>query len=94
MKKDLCRAWLGRICTELVEGLSMGFKLELATKVSKPIEMLLIVFRWQNMIFLYECKFMEAGMSSLEIPSPQTLFCLHVENGISSPENTPVHGSL
>jgi hypothetical protein len=25
MKKDLCTAWLGRICTELVEGLPTGF---------------------------------------------------------------------
>jgi hypothetical protein len=56
MKKDLCMAWLGRICTELAEGLPMGFKLELAKRVSKYLEILLIVFRWQKMIFLYECK--------------------------------------
>jgi hypothetical protein len=45
MKKDLCTAWLGRICTELVKGLLTGFKLELAKRVSKYLEMLLIVFR-------------------------------------------------
>jgi hypothetical protein len=56
MKKDLCMAWLGRICTELAEGLPTGFKLELAKRVSKHLEMLLIVFRWQKMIFLYECE--------------------------------------
>ena len=32
-KKDLCIAWLGRICTELAEGLPTSFKLELSKRV-------------------------------------------------------------
>jgi hypothetical protein len=33
VKQDLCSAWLGRICMELAEGLSIGFKLELSKQV-------------------------------------------------------------
>jgi hypothetical protein len=33
VKTDMCIAWLGRICLELVEGLPTGFRLELAKRV-------------------------------------------------------------
>jgi hypothetical protein len=33
VKTDMCIAWLGRICSELVEGLPRGFRLELAKRV-------------------------------------------------------------
>jgi hypothetical protein len=33
IKTDICIAWLGQICLELVEGLPTGFRLELATRV-------------------------------------------------------------
>ena len=32
-KIDLCITWLGRICSELAEGLPTGFRLELAKRV-------------------------------------------------------------
>jgi hypothetical protein len=33
IKTDMCIAWLGRICSELAEGLPIGFRLELAKRV-------------------------------------------------------------
>jgi hypothetical protein len=32
-QSDMCIAWLGRSCSELVEGLPTGFRLELAKRV-------------------------------------------------------------
>jgi hypothetical protein len=56
IKKDLCTAWLNRICMELAEGLLTGFKLELLKRVFKTGKLLFINSKWQKMIFLFKCK--------------------------------------
>jgi hypothetical protein len=52
IKKDLCTAWLNRICITLAEGLLTGFKLELSKRVSKNGKLLFINSRWQKMIYV------------------------------------------
>jgi hypothetical protein len=56
IKKDLCTAWLTKICTELAEGLTMGFKLELSKRVFHKCKLLFIFSRWQKMICSCKCE--------------------------------------
>jgi hypothetical protein len=94
MKKDLCMAWLGRICTELAEGLPIGFKLELAKRLSKHLEMLLIVFIWQKMIFCTNARRVRGSWNESPRNPIPTNFSLRVEISRTAKFANCIQGSL
>jgi hypothetical protein len=92
-KRDLCIAWLGRICSELAEGLPTGFKLELSKRVRKFILFSNIIEMTKDDLYVHmRDEFLEAGMEVLEIPSPQTF--LHVWRKDFSHLKIPRHNTL